>query len=250
MAITAPLITSHYDPNFGDLRQSLQGPDSEHIFGTDNFGRDIFTRVLFGARISAVIAMVAVLIGIFIGVPLGLVSGFYGGYMDNFIMRAIDIMLSFPRMLLAMLLTTILGIGLQTLIIALGVVSIPNFARQVRGAVLTEVEEEYVQASISIGNSDFRTMFVHILPNVTAPIIIQASFNMATCILMAGGLSFLGIGVTPPTPEWGAMLAGGRKYLRIAPYLVLYPGLILAMVVLGLNLLGDTLREIFDPRMK
>ena len=249
VAILGPIV-SPYDPHRQDLGSSLQPPNAEHWFGTDQLGRDLFSRVLVGARYSLAIGIASVLLGVLIGVPVGLFSGFSGGWLDVLLMRSMDFQLALPRILVCILLSTLFGVGLTTLIAAVGFSSIPIFGRLTRASSLQVSQEDFVLAARAIGVPTRQLLLRHILPNAFPPVMLQATFEMAFAILLAGGLSFVGLGVTPPTPEWGAMLADARNYMRTSSYLINLPGLALAASVLGINLLGDALREYLDPRMR
>ncbi len=249
VALLAPLIAP-YPPNEGDLTLRLQSPTREHLLGTDPLGRDLLSRVIYGARISLQIQVVAVAIAMLIGTLLGMVGGYYGGRLDNVIMRLMDILLAFPGIFLAIAIIAVLGPGLVNLMFAAGIYSIPQFARIVRGSVLTLKEKEFIEAARAVGENDFNLLFRYLLPNSMAPIIIQTSLRMATVLLTASGLSFLGLGVQPPTPEWGAMLSNARAYLITAPHVATVPGLAIMLVVMGFNLFGDGLRDSLDPRLR
>jgi len=248
-AILAPWL-SPYNPNEGDLTQRLQPPTGEHILGTDPLGRDILSRVIHGARISLQIQIVSVTIALIIGIFLGMVGGYYGGFFDHLIMRVMDILLAFPGIFLAIAIIAVLGPGLANLMLAAGIYSIPQFARIVRGSVLSLKEKEFVEAARAVGEKDFSILFRYLLPNSMAPIIVQTTLRMATVLLTASGLSFLGLGVQPPTPEWGAMLSNARAYLITAPHVATVPGLAIMLVVMGFNLFGDGLRDSLDPRLR
>lgn len=249
IAILAPLI-SPYPPNEGDLVKRLKPPSQEHLLGTDSLGRDLLSRVIYGARISLQIQVVSVLIALVIGTLLGMVGGYYGGKFDHLIMRLMDILLAFPGIFLAISIIAVLGPGLTNLMLAAGIYSIPQFARIVRGSVLTLKEKEFIEAARAVGENDFNILFRYLLPNSIAPIIIQTTLRMATVLLTASGLSFLGLGVQPPTAEWGAMLSNARAYLITAPHVATVPGLAIMLVVMGFNLFGDGLRDSLDPRLR
>ncbi len=249
LAIAAPLLTP-YDPIRQDLSQTLVPPSLAHPLGIDFLGRDILARILYGTRLSLVIGFLAVAIGLAVGVPLGAISGYYGRWADMIIQRIADILLSFPGFLLALSLVAALGVGLQNVIISVGIGAIPSFIRIVRGSVLSIREQTYVEAARAIGARDVVIIFRHVLLNALAPVIVQATLNLGTAILVAAGLGFLGLGVQPPTPEWGAMLGEGRQYIFSAPYMATFPGLAIFLAVLGFNLLGDGLRDALDPRLR
>ena len=248
-AIFAPFITPH-DPIKTDLRNALSEPSEENILGTDWLGRDNFSRILYGSRISLAIGLISVTIGMFIGVPIGALSGYYGGRFDLFIQRLIDIMIAFPGILLAIVIVTILGVGVENVMIAVGIASVPIYTRLVRGSVLAVKEQGYVSAAKALGIGDARIIIRHIMPNCLGPIIVQSTFQIATAILWAAGLGFLGLGAQPPDPEWGAMLSKGREYIRTAHHLTTYPGLAILLMVLGFNLIGDGMRDALDPRSR
>jgi len=246
--VLAPWIAPH-DPLRPDFGRTLQGPSIDSPLGRDELGRDILSRVIYGARLSLWIGGIAVGIGVLLGVPLGAVSGYYP-QLDLLVQRLIDIMLAFPGLLLAIVLISILGVGLINVMVAIGVASIPTYARLVRGSVLSIKEMDYIAAAHAMGMGDLRIIFQHVLPNCLAPIIVQSTLQIATAILFAAGLGFLGLGGKPPLPEWGVMLSTGRDYLRIAPHVATFPGLAIMFAVLGFNLLGDGLRDALDPRLK
>ncbi len=249
LAAFAPLLTSH-DPIVGILADRNMPPSAEHFLGTDSQGRDIMARIMYGALISVEIGVISVGIAMLAGTFLGIISGYYGKWVDMLVMRFIDIMLAFPAVLLALAIVAILGPSLQNAMIAVGIVNVPFFARIVRSSVLSVKEMEYIEAARAIGCNDVQIIFRHILPNCLAPIIVQATMTVGTAILEAAGLSFLGLGAQPPTPEWGAMLADSKNYLRQAPWSVTFPGLAIMITVLGFNLFGDGLREALDPKSK
>jgi len=248
VAVAAPMLAPQ-DPNAVDVTQRTQGPSLEHPFGTDNFGRDVLSRVILGSRISVYVGVMVVGIATLIGVPMGAIGGYYGGYVDEFLMRLVDGMISFPAILLALVIVSMLGTSLTNVLIALGFVFIPSFARVTRGATLSNVNEEYVDAARARGESDIYIIFREILPNALAPVIVQATIAFAFSILAAAGLSFLGMGAQPPTPSWGLMISKGRGYLASAPWMTVFPGLAIAAVVLGFNMFGDGLRDILDPEV-
>jgi peptide/nickel transport system permease protein len=249
IALLAPLIAP-CPPDEGDLTKRLNPPGREHLLGTDPLGRDLLSRVIYGARVSLQIQVVSVAIALVIGTFLGLIGGYYGGKFDHLIMRFMDILLAFPGIFLAISIIAVLGPGLTNLMLAAGIYSIPQFARIVRGSVLTLKEKEFVEAARAVGESDFNILFRYILPNSMPPIIIQTTLRMATVLLTASGLSFLGLGVQPPTAEWGAMLSNARAYLITAPHVATVPGLAIMLVVMGFNLFGDGLRDSLDPRLR
>lgn len=249
LAILADVVAP-YDYYKQDLRNAFQYPSSEHIFGTDEFGRDIFSRVVYGARISLVVGFVSVGIALVIGGLLGAISGFYGGKIDNIIMRVMDVLLAIPQTLLAIAIVAALGAGLINLMIAVGISSIPNYARIVRASVMTIRGEEYIEAARASGTSDAKIITMHILPNCVAPVIVQVTLGIAGAILTAAGMSFIGLGIQPPVPEWGNMLSSGRDYIREYAYMTMFPGLAIIITVLCLNLLGDGLRDALDPKLK
>lgn len=248
-AIFAPVLAP-YNPYESNLPEALKGPNSMHIMGTDELGRDIFSRTLYGARISLLVGIEAVTLALACGVILGALAGFYGGKVDTTIMGIMDIMLSFPSILLAIAFMTVMGRGVEKAVIAIGIVSIPQYARIVRASVLSVKENVYIMAARAIGNNDKRLIFVHILPNVMAPIIVRATIGVSVAILEAAALGFLGLGVEPPTAEWGTMLGAGRQAIFSAPHIVTFPGLAITLTVMAFNLLGDGLRDVLDPRLK
>lgn len=247
--LLAPWIAPH-DPLRPDFGRAREGPSWDSPLGRDELGRDILSRIIYGARISLWIGFIAVAIGVVCGVPLGAISGYYGGRIDILMQRLVDIMLAFPGLLLAIVLISILGVGLSNVMVAIGVASIPTYVRLVRGSVLALREMDYIAAAKAIGMSDSRIIFRHILPNCLAPIIVQSTLQIATAILFAAGLGFLGLGAKPPMPEWGVMLSTGRDYLRDWPHIATFPGLAIMLSVLGFNLLGDGLRDVLDPRLR
>ncbi|MBW5445291.1 ABC transporter permease subunit [Cohnella sp. CFH 77786] len=249
LASTAQWIAP-YDPYQQNMEVMLEGPNLAHPFGTDEFGRDILSRILYGTQISLMVGTVGVLISLVFGVFLGTVSGYFGGWLDSIIMRFIDIFMAFPSFLLALAIVSVLGPGMINVMIAIGIFSVPTFARISRGAVIGIKNKEFVEAAKAMGGSHLLIIFKHIIPNSIAPVIVLSTLRIATAILTAAGLSFLGMGAQPPTPEWGAMLSTGRGYLRVAPHVSTIPGLAIMFMVLAFNMLGDGLRDALDPKMK
>ena len=249
IAIFAPLIATH-DPREADVTTRLEGWSTDHYFGTDGVGRDIFSRIIYGSQISLKIGLVAMTLSISAGAMLGILAGYYGGWLDNVIMRVMDMMLPLPSILLAMVIVAILGTSLTNAIIAVSIVYIPQYARILRASVLKIREQDYVTAARVIGASDFRILWNAILPNCVAPLIVQSTLGMGEAILVAAGLSFLGLGAEVGEPEWGAMLNENRQLIRRAPWTVMTPGIAIFLTVLGFNLLGDALRDVLDPQLK
>ena len=249
MALVAPFI-SPYDPLKQDLVNARLAPSAEHLLGTDDLGRDVLSRVIYGSRVSLIAGLASVAIGVVVGSLLGLVAGFSGGLADSLVMRLVDAVLAFPGLVLALALGAVLGAGLFGVVIALGVVYTPTFARLMRGQVLSIREREFVAAARVIGSPAWRIVAKHVLPNVATPIVIQASLSIAFAILAEASLSFLGLGVPPPTPSWGGMINQGRGYLQQAPWIVFGPGAALFVTVLGLNFVGDAIRDALDPRIR
>jgi peptide/nickel transport system permease protein len=249
IAIFAPIVATH-DPRDANVTARLKGWSQEHYFGTDKVGRDIFSRIVYGSRISIKVGLVAMTFSISIGALFGILAGYYGGWIDNIIMRIMDMMFAMPSILLAMVIVTILGQSLTNAIIAVSIVYIPQYARILRASVLTIREQDYVTAAHAIGVSDFRILTRAILPNCLAPLIVQATLGMGAAILDAAGLSFLGLGAEIGEPEWGAMLNENRALIRRAPWTVMTPGIAIFLIVLGFNLLGDALRDVLDPQVK
>ena len=247
MAALAPVLAPH-DPLAQDLYRRLEPPSSANMFGTDDFGRDILSRVIYGARISLRIGLISISIALSVGTMLGLIAGYKGGWSDTLIMRLMDIMLAFPSILLAIAIVAVIGPGIDNVMIAVSIVMVPQYARLVRASVLTIREMAYVEAARALGARDFRILRSSVLPNCMAPLIVQSTLSLGTAILDAAGLSFLGLGAQPPSPEWGAMLSGGRELLLKAPWVMTFPGLAIFIVVLGLNLFGDGLRDALDPK--
>jgi ABC-type dipeptide/oligopeptide/nickel transport system permease subunit len=239
-----------YNPNVGELSQSLQSPNTAHIMGTDEQGRDILSRIIDGTKVSLRVGIIAVAFALTIGTFLGSIAAYYGKAVDMVIMRIMDIMLAIPSLLLAIAFMTALGKGIDKAIIAIGFVTIPEYARIVRGCILSVKENDYVHAAKAIGNKDGAIIFKHILPNVLSPIIVRATLGISTAILETSALGFLGLGVQPPYAEWGSMLGSGRGYFFNAPYIVLFPGIAITITVLAFNLLGDGLRDALDPKLR
>jgi peptide/nickel transport system permease protein len=246
---TAPLWTP-YDPLKMSPSEQLSPPSLAHPFGTDLFGRDVAARLLYGGRLSLGIGALAVLIALLPGTALGLIAGYYGRWPDRLIGWVVDVMLSFPSILLALTIVAALGPGIVNVVLAVGIAGIPSYTRLVRGQVLSVRRQPYIRAAVTVGARDLRILLRHILPNVFGPIIVLATLDVGWAILNASALSFLGLGVQPPTPEWGAMLNEGRGYLRDAPWITTAPGLAIALTVLAVNLVGDYLRDALDPRLR
>jgi peptide/nickel transport system permease protein len=252
LVITCSLapVLAPFNPVKLDIPSRLQPPSSKHPLGTDQFGRDILSRLLYGGRLSLGVGIISVIMGLIPGVLLGLASGFLRGKVDSAIMRGVDVMMALPSILLALLIVTVLGPGLINTMIAVGIGGIPSMIRLVRGKVLSIRETEYVEAARSIGASDGRIMLKHILPNCAAPIIVVGTLRLPSAIIMAASLSFIGLGAQAPTPEWGAMLASGRHFLTTSWWICTFPGLAIFLAVLGLNMFGDGLRDALDPKLK
>jgi len=249
VAVFAPWIAP-YDYAAQNLSDAFEPPCAKYWLGTDDFGRDILSRLIYGARISLQVGLFAVWLSMCVGGVLGAIAGYYGGKVDDIIMRFMDILLSIPQILLAVTIASALGPGLLNLTIAVGIANIPSFARVVRGAVLSIVGQEFIEAAHCMGASDAWIIARHILPNCSAPIIVQATLRVAGAILAAAALSFLGLGIQPPTPEWGGMLSAARGYVRDYAYMTISPGLAIMITILALNFLGDGLRDAMDPKMK
>jgi peptide/nickel transport system permease protein len=249
LAIMAPWVAP-FSITDQKLLERLQAPSNKHWFGTDDFGRDIFSRIVYGARISLWVGFFSVLGSVVLGTLLGIVAGYYGRWVDAIISRCFDIMLAFPSILLAIAVVAILGPSLQNALIAIAVINIPNFGRLVRSKVLSVKQEEYIMAARAVGMKDSRILFRHILPNSISPVIVQATLAIATAIIEAAALGFLGLGAQAPTPEWGKMLSDSKQYLVQAPWTLFFPGIAIMLTVLGFNLMGDGLRDVLDPKMK
>ncbi len=246
-ALFAPYLATH-DPYVINIANRLQGPSMEHWLGTDYLGRDTYSRIIFGARTAFQVALGAVFLGAFLGIPLGAISGFSGRWIDSAIMRVMDAIIAFPGRLLAIALVASLGGGLFSLYIALGISSIPSSARIVRGVVLSQREKEYVEAARMTGESDARILFFQVLPNCLSPLLIRISLDFGRVILAESSLAFLGLGLPPPTASWGLMLKEVTPFLQLQPMAAFFPGLTISLIILGFNLLGDGLRDVFDPR--
>ncbi len=247
-AVGAPLWGTQ-DPLGMQMSQALEPPTAQHWFGTDEFGRDVWSRVIYGARLSITVGMASMLLATAAGVPLGAAAGYVGGTFDALVMRCMDAILAFPGLLLAIGLVAVLGLGTVSGIIAIGVVYVPVFARVTRGAVLVRRQEEYVEAARALGQTDAAILKKHVLPNCLAPVLVQATLGFASAIVIDAGLSFLGAGTPPPAPDWGTMLNEARQFMVSAPHVAVFPGLAISLAVLGFNLLGDGLRDILDPRL-
>lgn len=250
LAILAPVL-AQYKPNEMAMNSTLLKPGQEgHLLGTDNYGRDLFSRIVYGARISLIVGIGAVAVGAVIGIFLGLIAGYFGGLLDSVIMRFMDALAAFPFILLAITLMTVLGTGLVNVIIAVGIGNIPGFARMIRGQVLGVKEELFIEVTESLGASKWRILFRHVLPNCLTPIIVYATMSVAGAIISEAALSFLGLGIQPPTASWGNILKEGKDFLVIAPHIAVFSGLAILLSVLGLNLFGDGLRDALDPKTK
>jgi glutathione transport system permease protein len=249
LGVGAPLIAP-YEPAEQDYHHVLEGLSLAHPFGTDNFGRDIFSRVLYGARISLTVGLLGVALGLLCGTAVGLPAGHWGGWLDDLAMRLLDLLLAFPQLLLAIMVITVLGVGDTNVIVAIGIFSLPVFARVVRGQILSLKQLDFVLAAQAIGAGDGRILLWHLLPNALAAIVVLASLRLGTAILTVATLSFLGLGIRPPAPEWGTMLSDGRQFLQVAPHVAIFPGLAIVLSVLAVNLLGDGLRDALDPRLR
>jgi peptide/nickel transport system permease protein len=248
-AFAAPVLTP-YEPLKLNITERLVGPSMKHLIGTDHLGRDVLTRVLYGGRLSLVLGFFSVSVGLGFGIVVGLVAGFQGGKLDNLLMRLVDMMMAMPSILLALVIAFALGPSLTNLMIAVGVGIAPTYARVTRGSVMSTKNELYVEAARVLGCSNLTIMLRHVLPNVIAPVVVLSTLSMGTAILSAATLSFLGMGVQPPTPEWGNMVSEGRDRLVVAPWVTFGPGLAIMISVLGMNLLGDGLRDALDPKLR
>ena len=250
IAASFPSLVAPYGYEDMMLTQRLKPPSLQHLLGTDNFGRDTFSRLVFGARVSVYVGVVAVLIASTLGVAIGILSGFYGGSVDAILMRLIDVMLSFPSILFALVLITLLGPSVTSLIITMGIIYSPRLARLARAGTMSVKNEEYVEGARAVGVPNLRILVRYILPNIVGPLVVQASLLLPIAILVEATLSFLGLGVQPPTPSWGAMLSAGRSYMEIAPWLTVFPGAAIAAIVLSVNLLGDAAQDWANPRLR
>lgn len=250
MAIFAPIIATH-KPNEMDMSMTLLGPGEQgHLLGTDNYGRDLFSRIVYGSRISLIVGLGAVGVGSVVGILLGLIAGYFGGTLDSIIMRCMDALAAFPFILLAITLMTVLGTGLLNVIIAVGIGNVPGFARMIRGQVLSVKEELFIEVTESLGAKQTRIIFTHVLPNCLTPIIVYATMSVAGAIISEAALSFLGLGIQPPTASWGNILKEGKDYLIVAPHIAIFSGMSILLSVLGLNLFGDGLRDALDPKTR
>jgi peptide/nickel transport system permease protein len=249
LAVLAPLVAP-YGPDQQALADRLKPPSPQHLFGTDDLGRDVFSRVLYGAQISLRVGVLAVVIALLTGTTIGMVAGYRGGWVDGMFMRGMDIMLAFPATLMAIGIVAMRGPGLEMALVAIGIVNIPTYARLARSMTLSLKQREYVLAAQCIGASGGRVIGVHILPNAMSPLIVQSTLGIATAIIEAAALGFLGLGAQPPTPEWGLMLTNGRAFLLNAPWAMIFPGLAILLTTLAFNLLGDGVRDALDPSLR
>lgn len=249
LSLLSPYILK-YDYATIDMNRAFRKPDSEFIFGCDELGRDILARILYGARYTLSVGILSVIISATLGVALGAAAGYFGGVTDQIIMRFLDIMAAFPQLLLAITLSAVLGTGFDKCIYALGISGIPKFARMMRANILTIRNQEFVEAATSITCSKLRIIVKHVIPNAIAPLIVEISMSIAGAGLAASSLSFIGLGVTPPTPEWGAMLSSARNYIRNYPHMIMFPGVFIMLSVLSFNLIGDAIRDALDPKLK
>ena len=248
MAIIGPYVVP-YDPQAPDYTAMMQGPSAAHIWGTNEYGQDVFSRLMVGTRLSLTCALTATIIGTAIGVVLGLIAGFYGGIIDSLIMRCCDVLFAFPDILLAIAVVAIIGQGMVNVMIAVAVFTVPSFARIIRSATISVKQAPYVEVASSLGCSNTRILFVHIFPGTIQSMIVNFTMRVGTAILAASSLSFLGFGANVTEPDWGSMLSTGRNYLNTAPHMVLFPGILIFLTVLAFNLLGDGLRDTLDPKM-
>lgn len=249
LSILSPYIVP-YDYAKTDMSSAYMTPNAKHWFGCDELGRDILARVLYGARYTLSVGILSVLISATIGVAMGAIAGYFGGVADQIVMRILDVMAAFPQLLLAIAISAVLGTGFDKCIYALGISGIPHFARMMRANILTIRNQEFVEAATSITCSKPRIIIRHVIPNAIAPLIVEISMSIASAGLSASSLSFIGLGVRPPTPEWGAMLASARNYIRLYPHMIMFPGLFIMLSVLSFNLIGDAIRDALDPKLK
>lgn len=238
------------DPIQQDLPNRLKAPSAQHIFGTDNYGRDVLSRVIWGGRISLLVGILSVVIGSLIGVTLGIISGYFGKYIDMLVMRITDILLSFPALLLAMAICAAIGSSLWNVVIAISIVTVPRFSRLVRGATLAIKEVDFVEAARALGQNPVKIILFHVLPNVLSPILVLATLWIPAAIITESSLSFLGLGIMPPTPTWGNIISEGKSYLQNAPWISIFSGISIVLVVMAFNFVGDAVRDAFDPRLK
>lgn len=249
VALAAPWL-AQYDPNQNDLLMRLKPPSAEHWFGNDELGRDILSRVIWGTRISMVIGVGAVILALVVAIPMGLTAGYFGGRIDSIVSGILDILMAFPGILLALAIVATFGTGLEKLMLAVGLYSVPTFARLIRATTLSHRNQDYIQAARAIGQRTSIIIFRHILPNIVGPVIVEATLRLGTIVLTAATLSFLGLGVQAPQSEWGAMIASSSGYMRVAPHATLFPGIALMLLVMGFSLVGDGLRDVLDPTSK
>lgn len=247
LAVFAPLIAPEEIFSI-DFKSRLAPPSADHILGCDDFGRDLFSRMVYGSRVSLIVGLVSQLVAMTLGTALGMVAGYYGNMIDNIIMRIMDVFFSFPSLLLAIALMTAFGTNLSNIILAIGIVYTPQFARIVRGSVLSIKEKEFIESAKAQGMSDVRLILKHLLPNIMGPIVIYATMGIGDAILTEAGLSFLGLGIQPPTPSWGGMLSNGKNFISVAPFEVIFAGIAIVLTVLAFNTLGDGIRDYLDPK--
>lgn len=243
-------IAAPFNPLKLSLANRIKPPSEEHVFGTDHFGRDLLSRVLYGGRVSLQVGVLSVALAAVVGIILGAVGGYFGGRIDDVIVLIMDALISFPVLLLAIGLMAVMGPGVKNIIIALALVFIPTYGRVVRGSVLSIRQKEYIEAARNAGSGDLKIIFLHVLPNTMAPLIVVTTISVANAILIEAALSFLGLGVPPPAPSWGNILSDGRNFISQAPWLTIFPGLAITLTVLGFNTLGDGLRDVLDPKLK
>lgn len=249
LAIGAPLLAP-YPYGEVNIRHKLQGPSPQHWLGTDQFGRDIYSRMLYGAQVSLMVGVAGMVVALIIGIVIGAVGGYYGGWLDEVLMRTMDVLLAFPFIVLGIAMVAVVGPSFQNLIFVIGIMRVPQFARLVHASVLSLRAREFVEAARAIGQRDWAILFKHILPNCISPLVVLGSLSVATAISAEASLSFLGLGIQPPMPSWGNMLADGKLYMYNAPWIATFPGLAISITILGYNLLGDGLRDVLDPRMQ